>query len=58
MGSHPSVRLLPHICRRGGEVLGGQPQLGCRILLLEPLFDPLRPCSDNDGVLLVNPKPK
>jgi hypothetical protein len=58
MGSHPSVRLLPHICRRGGEVLDGQVQLGYRILLLEPLFDSLRPCPDNDGGLLVNPQPK
>jgi hypothetical protein len=58
MGSHPSVRLLPHICRRGGEVLDGQAQLGYRILLLEPLFDSLRPCPNNDGGLLVNPQPK
>jgi hypothetical protein len=57
-GSHPSVRLLPHICCRGGEVLDGRVQLGHRIFLPESLFDPFRPCPDNAGVLLVKPKPK
>ena len=55
MCSHPPVRLLPDICRWSGEVLGCSPAyLGFGVLLSESLFGPLRPYSNNDGVLLDN----
>ena len=49
LGSHPPLRLSPHICRRGGG--GGGFQLGYRIFLPESLFDPFRPYPDNAAVL-------
>jgi len=59
MDSYPYLWLLSDICCRSGGVLAcWTAQLGFRILLPESIFDTLRTCPSNAGVLLDNSWPK